>query len=230
MTSLRLLAIVTFGVTLSGQVRDVPDLSRYRDFQLGSSLSSVVATSGARPADVKVIHRRPAMIQELTWRPPYVFPSNRVAADPVRDIVFSFYNDRLFRIVIGYERDRTEGLTNADLIDAVSAIYGVPVIPSARQAGPAPRSGHVYEGLLLAEWEDTDHRLTLSGGTYPVAFRLVVLSRNVDDLAQAAAMEATRLDDREAPQRDADRRQTEIADARAAQQKARLANKAAFRP
>jgi hypothetical protein len=170
------------------------------------------------------------MIQDLVWRPQYVSPSARVGADPIRDILFSFYNDRLFRIVVSYERDRTEGLTNADLIDAVSAIYGAPVIPSVGQAGPARRVADFYEGTAVAQWEDAAHRVTLFRGTYPVVFRLVVLSRNLDDLAQAAAIEATRLDNHEAPQREADRLKTEITDARAAQEKARVVNKAAFRP
>jgi hypothetical protein len=230
MISVRLLALVAFGVVLSGSGVNAQDLSRYRNFELGSRLSSVVTMSGARPADVKVVHRRPAMIQELVWRPPYVSTSTRVAADPVRDIVFTFYNDRLFRIVITYQRDRTEGLTNEDLIDALSVTYGVPVIPSARQGGPASSPGHVDERTTVAQWEDADHSLTLSRGTFPMLFRLGLVSRSLDDLAEAAAIEAIRLDDSEAPAREADRLQTEIADARAAQEKARLANKAAFRP
>ena len=228
MISFRLLALVTFGVVLSAPALNAQDLSRYRDFELGSSLSSVMTMSGARPADVKVVHRRPAMIQELVWRLPYMVRSQGVAADPVREVAFSFYNDRLFRVVIIYDRDRTEGLTNEDLIDAVSVTYGPPVIPSIRRAGPGSRPGH--ESVTLAHWEDPDHTLTLSRGTYPVLVRLTLASRNLEDLAQAAAMEATRLDDREAPQREADRIKSEIADARAAQEKARLANKAAFRP
>ena len=156
--------------------------------------------------------------------------SPRVAADPVREVAFSFYNDRLFRIVITYERHRTEGLTNEDLIDVLSATYGVPLKPSARRAGPASRPGDVDESVTVAQWEDPDHRLTLSRGTYPMLFRLGLVSKNLDDLAQAAAIEAIRLDDREAPQREADRLNTEIVDARAAQEKARLVNKAAFRP
>lgn len=230
MISVRLLAVVAFGVMLSARALDAQDLSRYRDFALGSSVSSVATMSGARTADIKVVHQRPAIIQELVWRPPYVLRSSRVAADPVREIVFSFYNDRMFQIVVTYERDRTEGLTDADLIDAVSAVYGVPVIPSARRADLAPRPSDLYEDTAVAQWEDTDHRLTLSRGAYPMVFRLVVLSRNLGDLAHAAALEASRLNDREAPQREADRLKTEIADARAAEEKARLVNKAAFRP
>ena len=230
MISARMLAVVVFGVVLSGPALDAQDLSRYRDFELGSNVSSVVTMSGARAAEVKVVHGRPAMIQELVWRPQYTMRSPRVVADPVREVAFSFYNDRLFRIVITYERDRTEGLTNQDLIDVLSATYGVPVIPSARRAGPASRRGEVDESITVAQWEDPDHRLTLSRGTYPMLFRLQLVSRNLDDLAQTAAIEAIRLDDREAPQREADRLKTDISDARAAQEKARLANKATFRP
>lgn len=232
MISVRLLAVVALSVTLSVQAVDAQDLSRYRDFELGSSVSSVATMSGARTADIKVVHQRPAKIQELVSRPRYVLRSQSVAADPVREIVFSFYNDRLFQIVVMYERDRTEGLTNADVIDAVSALYGVPLIPSARRTGAAaaPRPGDLHEVTPVAQWEDGGHRVTLSRGTYPVVFRLVVLSSELGDLANAAAMEATRLDVREAPQWEADRLKTEIADAGAAQDKARLANKAAFRP
>jgi hypothetical protein len=61
-------------------------------------------------------------------------------------------------------------------------------------------------------------------------FRLVTISKKLGDLAQVAVLEATRLDDHEARQREADRRKADVADARAAQEKARLANKAAFRP
>jgi hypothetical protein len=42
---------------------------RYRDFQLGTSVASVMAQSGAAPTDAKVIHQRPALIQEVRWTP-----------------------------------------------------------------------------------------------------------------------------------------------------------------
>jgi hypothetical protein len=34
-------------------------------------------------------------------------------------MTFSFYNDQLFKIVIDYDRDRNEGLKDADMIDAL---------------------------------------------------------------------------------------------------------------
>jgi hypothetical protein len=226
-----MLVAVVIGVVLSGQAPAAEDLSRYREFVLGSSLASVAKISGVRPADIKVVHRRPAMIQELAWRPPYALTSSRIAPDPVREAVFSFYNDQLFRIAITYERERTEGLTDRDVIDAVSVLYGAPVIPSARRPlDIASRPGSGYESTTVAQWLDTDNQVTLSRGTYPGLFRIVAVARKLEALAQAASLEADRLDADEAPARDADRRKKEIADAIAAQEKARVVNKPAFRP
>src|SRR6185503_13619973 len=106
-----------FAVTLlmSGQTAFAQDMTRYRDYALESSLDAVVATSGARPADAQTLHTRPATIQELKWRAPYV-SSTAPLADPVRDITFSFYNGALHQVVVTYDRDRTEGLTAKDVL------------------------------------------------------------------------------------------------------------------
>jgi hypothetical protein len=58
--------------------------------------------------------------------------------------------------------------------------------------------------------------------------RLTAVWLNV--LARRAETQALRLDQREAPQRERARQKTEADDARASRDKARLANKAAFRP
>ena len=44
------------------------DLSKYRDFQLGTDLPTIAKQVGASPSQAKAIHRRPALIQELEWR------------------------------------------------------------------------------------------------------------------------------------------------------------------
>ena len=41
------------------------ELSKYRNFELGTALSTVAGQLGANPSQVKVIHRRPALIQEI---------------------------------------------------------------------------------------------------------------------------------------------------------------------
>src|SRR4029453_9390045 len=97
-------------------------LSRYRAYALESSLTSIVKASGAREADLKTLHDRPARIQELEWRATYVSPGNAVP-DPVPSILFPFFDDQLYRMVVTYDHDRMEGLTDGDVLDSVSAAY-----------------------------------------------------------------------------------------------------------
>ena len=59
---------------------------------------------------------------------------------------------------------------------------------------------------------------------------MLVLSKPVDALAQEAIRKAIQLDEQEAPQRDIERQKKEGEESRAAQEKARPANKADFRP
>jgi hypothetical protein len=59
---------------------------------------------------------------------------------------------------------------------------------------------------------------------------MVIYSKRLDALARAAIAEAVRLDDQEAPQREAARQNKKDKENRARQEKARQANKAPFRP
>ena len=45
------------------------DLSKYWNYELGADLSTVAGRTGANPSPAKVIHNRPALIQQLEWRP-----------------------------------------------------------------------------------------------------------------------------------------------------------------
>src|SRR5882724_6868550 len=64
-------------------------LSKYRGFSLGTSLADVLKHSGQNLRDVKVIHARPLLIQELTWWPSSsAGPSSQ--PDSIEQIVFSF--------------------------------------------------------------------------------------------------------------------------------------------
>jgi hypothetical protein len=45
------------------------DLSRYRQFQLGMNLLAVAKQADLQLSEARVIHQRPAVIQELEWRP-----------------------------------------------------------------------------------------------------------------------------------------------------------------
>jgi hypothetical protein len=95
---------------------------RYRTFQLGTDLPTIAEQAGASPSRAKVVHRRPALIQELEWRPRPLGPSSR--AEPAKEVVFSFYNGELSRIAIDYDRYETEGSTADDFVEAITATYG----------------------------------------------------------------------------------------------------------
>jgi hypothetical protein len=59
---------------------------------------------------------------------------------------------------------------------------------------------------------------------------LVLVSKTLSPRARAAIKEALRLDTVEAPKRERDQRTKEVDNARVASQKARVVNKAAFKP
>ena len=221
MISLRPFALVAFGVVLSGPALAAQDFSRYRDFELGSRLSAVVTMSGARAADVKVVHRRPAMIQELEWRPPYAHSASE-SADPVRHIVFSFCDDALYQVLVSYDPSRTDGLSNGDVIGALTVAYGIPVPASARNRPlEAPA-----DTVVLAQWDRAGSSLTLLRRVYQPDFELLLTSKVLATRARGAIRAAERL----APARERDRLKTESEAASAARDKTRTTNKAAFRP
>lgn len=220
------------GILLATNGLAAQDHDRYRDFRLGSDVATVSMAAGVVAPEIKVIHQRPALIQELTWRPRYaVRRSSSAETDATEQIVFSFYNDRLFRLTVDYDRTRTEGLTDTDMIEAISAIYGSQVKPTVARARPTPSTFEEQSGNPVARWGDADDSITLyRTSSYSTSFRLVLTATPLATLARTAAARAAVLDDREAPQREAAREKREAEDRRAAQEKARSTNKAVFRP
>ena len=178
-----------------------------------SSLESVVAASGARAADTKTLHERPAKIQQLEWRAPYASAGGGMA-DPVRGAVFAFYNDALYQIVVSYDRDRTNGLTNSEIIESLTALYGDPVIKPANNRPPVA----LPDTVVLAQWDSPASSLTLVRDAYTREFQLVLLSKAGSTQARTAIREAGRLDAIEAPRRELEERKKEVADAAGAQQ------------
>ncbi len=203
------------------------DLAHYRDFHFGSTLASVSATAGLAATDATVVHERPVLMQNLRWRRPYT--SSSMAADPVQQILFHFVDDQLFRLVVEYDPDRTQGLTDADLVAAISREYGTP----SKALAKIPASdlvGIEESGTRLAHWGDADYSAILYRSSYAAGFRLVVASARLESMARAAEARAVRQDDVEAPAREVARRKKQADDAHAAEEQAREKNKAAFRP
>jgi hypothetical protein len=231
MINLRTLAIGAFGVVLSTPSLHGQDRSRYRDFNLGGNLSSISALTGVAASEAKTIHLRPAMMQELEWRRPYSFSSAAPAQkDPVKQIVFSFYNDQLSKMVVDYDHERTAGMTEADLIEAISTEYGARSTPGLKTSRGVASRVEEESGTPVARWGDADYSVVLYRSPYESGFRIIVTSPRLEALARTADAQAIRLDEREAPGREIARQKKETDDARASQEKNRLANKAVFRP
>ena len=85
-------------------------------------------------------------------------------------------------------------------------------------------------GTPVARWGNADYSVVLYRSSYASGFRIIVISPQLEALARTADAQALRLDEREAPQREIARRKKETDDTRASQERARIANKAAFRP
>ena len=231
MMTARTLVIFAFGMTLLGATLQSQDLSRYRTFELGSELASVSTQTGVASSEAKTTHQRPALLQDLEWRPSrWVLGSTLASTDPVEQIVFSFYNNQLFRVIVDYGRDRTDGMTDADMIEAISAVYGTSVkrVPGAVRVASRVE---IESGSPVARWGDAEHAVVLyRTPSYREAFRLIMTEPALADLAGKAAIQAMRLDEQEAPGREIARQKKERDDGRAAAEKARIANKGVFRP
>lgn len=202
------------------------DLSKYRDFQLGTDVSTVAKQAGEDPSEAKVIHSRPALIQELEWRPQPLGPSSQ--AESAQDVVLSFYDGELYQVVVNYDRRETEGLTRDDVVEAISAVYG-----TAEKAPPAAQPAQEIYGEqeeVLAQWQDPKYSFELIRLSFGPTFKLIGVLKRLEAPAQAAILEAKRLDDQEAPQRDAARLASQEEAAKSELEKARLLNRPKFRP
>ena len=211
------------------------DLSRYREFQLGTNLPMVAKQIRVKPSDAKVIHERPAVIQELEWRNPLTDSSQR--SDSVGNILFRFYNGELYRLVVTYDRERTEGMTAEDIVEAVSAKYGNAnrltaeiILSSTRLFTDGEKLISDRSEKVIARWEDSQYSFNLFQYSSEATFGLVVYSKWLDDLAQAAIVESVRMDKQEATQREIESRKKKDEENRAKQEKARRVNKPPFRP
>ncbi len=214
-----------FLLLLSCPLLSAADLSSYRGFQFGMSLSAAAKHSGMDLSEATVIHERRARIQELNWRP-LRFSSRDT--DPVEQVLFDFYNGQLFRMVVDYDTGRTTGLTSQDMIDAVSAKFGASTNPGGTIVlGQQSSNDRLDDQIpVLARWEDAEYSLNLVQLPYGSTYKLLIFSKRLDALAHAALLEAARLDTAEAPQREKSKEQ----DAQGELAKSRVLNKGNFRP
>jgi len=226
MTSTHILTIALSSIVLAAPGACAEDLSTYRQFQFGMKLPEVVKLIGANPPETRVLHQRPAFIQELDWEP-IRFPGSLPEADPVKSILFSFCNGELFRMVVTYDRYKTEGLTSGDMIVGISAKYGTATTPATDIVFPSIYNETVK---VIARWEDAQYSFNLVRSSYQPVFGMVLYSKNVDAVVRTAIVEGLRLDAQEAPLKEAERQRKQEEENRVKEETARLANKTSFRP
>ena len=218
-----------FLLTLAPAPALAEDSGKYREFTLGSTVASVLELTGSRPSELRTVHDRPSMLQELVWRPRYSAGRALPDVDPVHEMIFSFSDDQLYSITVYYDRTRTAGLTHDDLILALKGVYGVPM-PSAKRHERLARFAPSDVAMPLATWEQGDTVVSLSWSDYRAGYVLVVLSQTRESAARLATTAAIALDEREAPAREEERRKKVAEDQKAAEERARESNKGAFRP
>lgn len=205
------------------------DLDVYREFKLGTSTAEVASRAKTTDRDMRTLHDRPSLLQEISWRPPYTLGKSGSERDSVRSIVFGFVDDQLFRMVVDYDTSRTEGLTKDDVIASLTTIYGprsTQPIRAARGAG----SESLQVGIVIAEWRQDDTVVALQQSAYTGGFGLVVTSVALELKARQALASAIAISNREAPAREAARVKDEAAAAKTAAEKTRTTNKGTFQP
>src|SRR5258707_7376580 len=104
-------AVLCFVVLLlTAPMLRAQDLSKYRNFSLGTNLPTVLKHTNQRLGDVKATHDGSLLFQEVTWR-----PANGMGlvslSECADELVFSFYIGELYKMVRNYERASTASRT-----------------------------------------------------------------------------------------------------------------------
>jgi len=217
MKTIRSLIFCLSALLLIAPMLGAQDLSRYRGFSLGTSLANVLKLSDQKLADVKTIHTRPMLTQELTWWPP-ISPGTSSRPDSVEQILFSFSNGDLYKISVTYEHASTEGLTAEDMVKSISAKYG-PATSVESEIDPVMNALYNMKQGPLASWEDSQYLFALVGASFTDRFGLVIYSKRVNAEAEMAIAEAVKLEEQERPEKEANLRKKEADDLETLRQK-----------
>jgi hypothetical protein len=220
-------AFVVLSTLASASLLPAGDLSLYRGFHLGSSPGDVAKQAGMESSETRLVSSRPERIEELDWKTNRSAPA-ATSSDSVREIRFRFYNGSLFEMMVSYDRDHTGGLTDADMREALSAIYGPASAPDTKET--SFNSGYTSTVRVIAEWHDPQSLVSLVGFSHGDGFGVIVSATGNQTLARRAMVESERLDRVEAPQRALDLKAKLDAEAEARDEQFRLQNKPGFRP
>jgi hypothetical protein len=224
MKTIRSSILCLSALLLTASLLQGQDLSKYRSFSLGTSLTSALKLSDQKLADVKTIHGRPMLIQEFTWWP-LSSSGASFRPDSVEQMLFSFSNGVLYKISVTYERSSTEGLTAADLVKSISAQYG-PATSVESEIDPIMNARYNLTEKSLASWEDSRFSVDLVRSPSTGGFGLIIYSKAINTESDLASAEAVKLEEQERPEKEANERKKEADDLEVTREK----NQKSFRP
>lgn len=226
MMSTRPLAAALLCASLAAAVVSGADLSTYRGFHFGMSIKQAADQAGMKATEVTTVHQQPALIQALDFQP-NLFHVSTTKDDPVSEITLDFCNGELARIAVIYDRYKVDGMTEDDMIKALSMSYGAATQPKSEIAY---HSYYAETTPVLARWENTEYSYNLIRSGDRSTYAMVLASKQLDGVAQSAIIEAVRLEALGAPERDAERARKRANENEALQEKSRQSNIAGFRP
>jgi hypothetical protein len=204
--------------------------ANYRGAILGDSVSAVVSHFKMTLADVATVHERPTLVQRITWRPHRFMADTVTMPVTLDEMEFTFHRDRLVRIVVTYDAERTDGLTDTDLREAFALTYGAPVL-SATNRVAAPEIGRPHAlADVVGQWGDDSTLVLLSRLLYPRRVVLTITSIADDKAMQSAVTAGVSLDQQEAQSQDLVQRLLDATTVQERSEKARRRNKARFTP
>jgi len=224
MTKILNLLLCFVVLLLAAPLLRAQDLSKYRHFTLGMSLTTVLKHTDQKMADVRVIHVHPALIQEVNWWLP-ALPGIAFQSDNVEQILFSFYNGELYKISVTYDPSLIKGLTEDDMVKSISQKYGPPTY-LALAIDTLKNDRYDVTQAPVASWEDAQYSFQLVPSAFSEHLGLVIYSKGVNAEAELATAAAEKLETQEGPQREAERQKKQADDLEVAREK----NQKTFRP
>ena len=224
MKKMHILILCFVAWLLTAPLLRAQDLSKYRHFSLGMSLTKVLERTDQKMADVKVIQGRPALVQEVNWWPPNV-PGTSFQSDAIEQILFSFHNGELYKISVTYDQTSTEGLTAEDMAKSIAEKYG-PATNVVLEIDSAKNDRYDATQRPVASWEDAQYSFNLVRSSFTDRLGLIIYSKRVNAEAELAIAEGVKLEEQEGPKREAERQKKQTDDLEVARQK----NRKIFRP
>jgi hypothetical protein len=223
MKAIRVLILSLTALFFAVPILGAQDLSKYREFSLGTNLATVLKRTDKKLSDVNTTHGAPTLFQDFTWWPPSL-PGTSNRSDSVEQVLFSFYNGELYRISVRYDQGSVEGLTTEDMVKSISVKYGPPTSVALEPATLNARYG--AQQRPVASWEDSQYSFNLVRTSFTDRFGLDIYSKRVNTDAELALVEAAKVEKQEAPAREAERQKKQTDDRELARQK----NQKSFRP